>query len=279
MILRSFLSLILIISVITGFSQVQNNNDTGKRVKPKNINTPASSQSDRAQDRPLPFKPGRFISEWMTPASNLKFNELPYAYDALEPVIDAKTVEIHYDKHHRGYYTNFMNAIKGTELEQMPITRIFANISNQPDAVRNNAGGFFNHVLYWQNMSPDGGGEPSGELATAINKAFGDFKTFSDKFSEAGKTRFGSGWAWLAIDLNTGELFITSTANQDNPLMNNVERRGIPILALDVWEHAYYLNYQNKRADYIAAFWKKVNWPDVEAKFKGYSAMREELKK
>lgn len=279
MILRSFLSLILIISVITGFSQVQNNNDTGKRVKPKNINTPASSQSDRAQDRPLPVKPGRFISEWMTPASNLKFNELPYAYDALEPVIDAKTVEIHYDKHHRGYYTNFMNAIKGTELEQMPITRIFANISNQPDAVRNNAGGFFNHVLYWQNMSPDGGGEPSGELATAINKAFGDFKTFSDKFSEAGKTRFGSGWAWLAIDLNTGELFITSTANQDNPLMNNVERRGIPILALDVWEHAYYLNYQNKRADYIAAFWKKVNWPDVEAKFKGYSAMREELKK
>lgn len=279
MILRSFLSLILIISVITGFSQVQNNNDTGKRVKPKNINTPASSQSDRAQDRPLPVKPGRFISEWMTPASNLKFNELPYAYDALEPVIDAKTVEIHYDKHHRGYYTNFMNAIKGTELEQMPITRIFANISNQPDAVRNNAGGFFNHVLYWQNMSPDGGGEPSGELATAINKAFGDFKTFSDKFSEAGKTRFGSGWAWLAIDLNTGELFITSTANQDNPLMNNVERRGIPILALDVWEHAYYLNYQNKRADYIAAFWKKVNWPDVEAKFKGYSAMREELEK
>lgn len=279
MILRSFLSLILTISVITGFSQVQNSKDTGKRVKPKNINTPASSQSGRAQDRPLPVKPGRFISEWMTPASNLKFNELPYAYNALEPVIDAKTVEIHYDKHHRGYYTNFMNAIKGTDLEQMPITRIFANISNQPDAVRNNAGGFFNHVLYWQNMSPDGGGEPSGELATAINKAFGDFKTFSDKFSEAGKTRFGSGWAWLAIDLNTGELFITSTANQDNPLMNNVERRGIPILALDVWEHAYYLNYQNKRADYIAAFWKKVNWPDVEAKFKGYSAMREELKK
>lgn len=224
-------------------------------------------------------KAGEFISEWMVPSAELKFNALPYVYDALEPVIDKKTVEIHYDKHHRGYYTNFLNAIKGTELEKMPITRIFSNIKSHPDAVRNNAGGFFNHVLYWQNMSPNGGGEPSGELATAINKAFGDYKTFVEKFSEAAKTRFGSGWAWLAIDLNNGELFITSTANQDNPLMNVTERRGIPILALDVWEHAYYLNYQNKRADYVTAFWQKVNWQDVAQKYDGYKDMREELKK
>lgn len=238
-----------------------------------------SSMSDKQPDRPMPLKPGVFISEWMKPSADLKFNELPYAYNALEPVIDAKTVELHYDKHHRGYYTNFMNAIKGSELEQMPITRIFASISSQPEIIRNNAGGYFNHVLYWQNMSPDGGGEPSGELATAINKSFGDFKSFTDKMSEAGKTRFGSGWAWLAVDINTGELFVTSTANQDNPLMDIAERRGIPILALDVWEHAYYLNYQNKRADYIAAFWKKVNWQDVESKYRGYKEMQDELKK
>lgn len=215
---------------------------------------------------------------WMVPSAELKFYQLPYAYDALEPVIDSKTVELHYDKHHRGYYTNFMNAIKGTDLEKMPITRIFANITSQTDAVRNNAGGYFNHVLYWQNMSPNGGGEPKGELANAINKAFGDYKTFVEKFTNAGKSRFGSGWAWLAMDLNSGELFITSTPNQDNPLMNNVERRGIPILALDVWEHAYYLKYQNKRADYITAFWTKVNWPDVESRFAAFQQMRQELK-
>ncbi|HLO90633.1 MAG TPA: superoxide dismutase [Lentimicrobium sp.] len=242
--------------------------------KPVNRPVPA-----KPMDRPMPVKPVVLASEWMGPSAELKFFELPYAYDALEPVIDSKTVEIHYDKHHRAYYTNFMNAIKGTDLEKMPITRIFANITAQSDAVRNNAGGYFNHVLYWQNLSPNGGGQPGGELADAINKTFGDFKTFTDKFTEAGKTRFGSGWAWLAVDLNSGELFITSTANQDNPLMNNAEHRGVPILALDVWEHAYYLKYQNKRADYITAFWNKVNWPDVEAKYKAAKDMREGSKK
>lgn len=262
----------------SGFAQ-NDKRPVNTRVKPSQAQSKVSAPENKQSDRPMPVKPAVFISEWMGPASELKFNELPYAYDALEPVIDAKTVELHYDKHHRGYYTNFINAIKGTDLEQMPLIRIFSNITSLSDAVRNNSGGYFNHVLYWQNMSPEGGGQPSGELAEAINKAFGDYKTFTDKFNEAGKSRFGSGWAWLAIDLNTGELFITSTGNQDNPLMNNAERRGIPILALDVWEHAYYLKYQNKRADYITAFWTKVNWPDVEAKYKGYKEMREELKK
>lgn len=268
----------LALAATTTFGQVQTTKKSTKRIKVPSAQTTTEEKSVMP-DRPLPIKPAQFISEWMVPAADLKFNVLPYAYNALEPVIDSKTVEIHYDRHHRGYYNNFMNAIKGTELEKMPISRIFANITSQSDAVRNNAGGFFNHVLYWQNMSPDGGGVPSGDLAIAINTAFGDFQTFVTKFSDAGKSRFGSGWAWLAIDLNTGELFITSTANQDNPLMNNVERRGIPILALDVWEHAYYLNYQNKRADYITAFWTKVNWPDIEAKYKGYKNMREEMKK
>lgn len=268
----------LALAAITTFGQVQTTKKSTKRIKVPSAQT-TTDEKAVMPDRPMPIKPAQFVTEWLVPAADLKFNALPYAYNALEPVIDSKTVEIHYDRHHRGYYNNFMNAIKGTELEKMPISRIFANITSQSDAVRNNAGGFFNHVLYWQNMSPDGGGVPSGDLAVAINTAFGDFSTFVTKFSDAGKSRFGSGWAWLAIDLNTGELFITSTANQDNPLMNNVERRGIPILALDVWEHAYYLNYQNKRADYITAFWTKVNWPDVEAKYKGYKNMREEMKK
>lgn len=273
---------VLVLVSVLSFSIVNAQNTkqpANQRLKPVKSQTAPTAPDNKPSDRALPVKPAVFISEWMVPSSELKFNQLPYAYDALEPVIDSKTVEIHYDKHHRGYYTNFMNAIKGTELEKLPITRIFSNITSQSDAIRNNAGGFFNHVLYWQNMSPNGGGQPSGELAAAINKAFGDYKTFTEKFNEAGKSRFGSGWAWLAIDLNTGELFISSTANQDNPLMNSAERRGIPILALDVWEHAYYLKYQNKRADYITAFWNKVNWPDVEAKFTGYQQMREELKK
>lgn len=277
--LKLFISLLLTLSMVTVFGQVQKSKDSQNRVKPKKTSAAVTTAKPDNQNRPLPVKPAVSVSEWMIPVSELKFMELPYAYNALEPVIDAKTVELHYDKHHRNYYNNFMNAIKGTELEKMPITKIFANIKSQPDAVRNNAGGYYNHVLYWQNLSPDGGGEPSGELAMAINKTFGDFKTFTDKLSEAGKTRFGSGWAWLAVDINTGDLFITSTANQDNPLMENAERLGIPILALDVWEHAYYLNYQNRRADYIAAFWKKVNWPDVEAKYKGFQQMRDELKK
>lgn len=273
------LSVAVLITVST-VSQAQNDKQPAKpRVKPPQAQTSVSSPDGSHSNRALPVKPAEFISEWMVPASELKFNALPYAYDALETAIDARTVELHYDKHHRGYYNNFMNAVKGTDLEKVPITKIFSTITSQTDVVRNNAGGFFNHVLYWQNMSPDGGGQPSGDLAQAINTAFGNYQTFTEKFNEAGKSRFGSGWAWLAIDLNNGELFITSTSNQDNPLMNNVERRGVPILALDVWEHAYYLKYQNKRVDYITAFWTKVNWPDVEAKYKGYKQMLEELKK
>lgn len=273
------LTVALFLTVTTVASAQDNQQPSKTRVKLSQAQTVASAKEGNQSNRPLPVKPAVFNSEWMVPASDLRFNELPYSYDALETAIDAKTVELHYDKHHRGYYNNFMNAIKGTDLEKIPITRIFSTITSQSDAIRNNAGGFFNHVLYWQNMSPDGGGQPSGELAQAINSAFGNYQIFTEKLSEAAKSRFGSGWAWLAIDLNTGELFITSTANQDNPLMNNVERRGVPILALDVWEHAYYLKYQNKRADYITAFWTKVNWPDIEAKYKGYKQMLEELKK
>lgn len=273
---KSISAIILVIVAMVSYGQTPQKKEAKTSTRQTNVTTKAPGKQ---LDRPMPVKPGVYLSEWMKPSAELKFNELPYAYNALEPVIDAKTVELHYDKHHRGYYTNFMNAIKGTNLEKVPITRIFSSISTQSEAIRNNAGGYFNHVLYWQNMSPNGGGEPSGELAIAINKAFGDYKTFVEKMSETAKTRFGSGWAWLAVDAESGELFVTSTANQDNPLMDNAERRGIPILALDVWEHAYYLNYQNRRADYIAAFWKKVNWPDVEAKYKGYKDMRDELKK
>ncbi len=211
---------------------------------------------------------GGLSEEWSVYSGELKFQELPYSYDALEPVIDKMTVEIHYNRHHRSYYNNFMNAIKETELTKMPIYHIFAQISEFSDAVRNNSGGYFNHALYWDNLSPKGGGEPKGELAESIIKQFGSFKDFTDKFNTAAKTRFGSGWAWLSVDFTNGELFISSTANQDNPLMNNAERMGVPILALDVWEHAYYLNYQNKRADYIEAFWKIVNWEMVEKRFK-----------
>ncbi|GEM_PF-63713 len=261
---------------------VKPSNTATPAVKPANQATPdvqSATTKGKPMDKTMPANPKSFVAEWMQPAGELKFNDLPYAYNALEPAIDAKTVELHYDKHHRGYYNNFMNAIKGTELEKVPITRIFAKINSQSETIRNNAGGFFNHVLYWENMSPNGGGEPSGELAEAINRTFGSFKSFVEKMSEAGKTRFGSGWAWLAVDVNSGELFVTSTPNQDNPLMENAGRRGVPILALDVWEHAYYLNYQNKRADYITAFWTKVNWPDVEAKFRNFKEMKEELKK
>ena len=227
-----------------------------------------SSQNDpRMAMKRMPIG-GGLSEEWSVYSGELKFQELPYSYDALEPVIDKMTVEIHYNRHHRSYYNNFMNAIKETELTKMPIYHIFAQISEFSDAVRNNSGGYFNHALYWDNLSPKGGGEPKGELAESIIKQFGSFKDFTDKFNTAAKTRFGSGWAWLSVDFTNGELFISSTANQDNPLMNNAERMGVPILALDVWEHAYYLNYQNKRADYIEAFWKIVNWEMVEKRFK-----------
>jgi len=195
-----------------------------------------------------------------------EFEPLPYSYEALEPSIDKQTVEIHYSKHHKAYYDNFINAIKGTEMESMDIKDIFRNISKFPVAVRNNGGGYFNHTFYWEGMKASGGGLPTGKLSDAILKSFTSFDEFKKQFSDAGKTRFGSGWAWLSLDDN-GKLFISSTPNQDNPLMDIAEKKGIPLLVMDVWEHAYYLKYQNKRPDYIDAFWNVVNWEEVAMRY------------
>lgn len=188
---------------------------------------------------------------------------LPYAYDALEPHIDARTMEIHHSKHHNAYTTNLNAAIAGTELEGKSIEEILQNCADKP-AVRNNGGGFWNHNLFWEIMSPNGGGTPTGELASAIDATFGSFEAFKDEFSKAATTRFGSGWAWLCV--SNGKLEICSTPNQDNPLMG-VGCSGTPILAIDVWEHAYYLHYQNRRPDYINAFFNVVNWEVVAQKF------------
>ncbi|MBI1289025.1 MAG: superoxide dismutase [Flavobacteriales bacterium] len=189
---------------------------------------------------------------------------LPYAYDALEPHIDARTMEIHHSKHHAGYTNNLNNAIAGTDLEGKSIEEIIvAGFDNT--AVRNNGGGYFNHDLFWKVMSPNGGGQPSGELGDAINSVFGSFDAFKDTFSKAAATRFGSGWAWLCV--KDGKLEVCSTANQDNPLMPNVGCSGTPILGLDVWEHAYYLKFQNKRPDYIATFFNVINWDEVSKRY------------
>ena len=190
--------------------------------------------------------------------------KLPYAYDALEPHIDARTMEIHHTKHHNGYTTNLNAAIAGTELDKKSIEDILTNLDLSNGAVRNNGGGFYNHRLFWEVMSPNGGGEPIGELATAINAAFGSFEDFKTAFSKAGATQFGSGWAWLCVHAG-GKVEVCSTANQDNPLMKGIGCAGFPILGLDVWEHAYYLNYQNRRPDYINAFFNVVNWEKVSA--------------
>ena len=195
-----------------------------------------------------------------------EFPALPYAYDALEPYIDARTMEIHYDRHHRAYYTNFVNAIKGTAIEKATVKDIFASISKQSDAVRNNGGGYYNHVFFWNNMGK-GSSAPSKELADAINKTFGSFDKFKETFNSAAKTRFGSGWAWLYVTSDK-KLAVGSTANQDNPLMDSSPVKGAPLLALDVWEHAYYLKYQNKRADYVDAFWNVVNWDEANRRYK-----------
>ncbi|MCK6641027.1 MAG: superoxide dismutase [Bacteroidia bacterium] len=188
--------------------------------------------------------------------------QLPYAYNALEPHIDARTMEIHHTKHHQAYVTNLNNAIAGTDAEKMSIEDICRNISKYPVAVRNNGGGHFNHDLFWKVLGPNKGGAPSGQLAEAINSAFGSFDAFKEKFAAAGATRFGSGWAWLIVGADK-KLAICSTPNQDNPLMDIAEVKGTPILGLDVWEHAYYLHYQNRRPDYISAFWNLVNWDEV----------------
>jgi len=202
----------------------------------------------------------------MNPPIKFEFQPLPYSYDALEPFIDKLTVEIHYSKHHKAYYDNFINAIKGTEMESMDIKDIFKKTSKYPMAVRNNSGGYFNHTFYWENMKAHGGDLPTGKLSEAIAKTFSSFEEFKKQFSDAGKTRFGSGWAWLCLD-DKGKLFICSTPNQDNPLMDIAEKKGTPLLTIDVWEHAYYLKYQNKRADYIDAFWNVVNWEEVSRRY------------
>ena len=189
---------------------------------------------------------------------------LPYAHDALEPHIDAKTMEIHHGKHHNGYTNNLNAAVEGTDPAGKDILDILSGLDMNNGALRNNGGGFYNHRLFWEVMSPNGGGEPTGELATAINEAFGSFEEFKSKFSTAAATQFGSGWAWLCVH-DGGKVEVCSTANQDNPLMKGVGCGGFPILGLDVWEHAYYLNYQNRRPDYINAFFNVVNWEKVSA--------------
>lgn len=201
----------------------------------------------------------------MKTLNKFEFPQLPYAYDALEPYIDKLTMEIHYSKHHQAYFNNFVAAIKGTAMENMTIEEIFANISKYPAAVRNNGGGFYNHVIYWQNMKVDGG-KPSEKLLKSIDKTFGSLDELKKQFLDAGKTRFGSGWAWLSVDAQ-GNLFISSTPNQDNPLMDVTEKKGTPVLAMDVWEHAYYLKYQNKRPDYVDAFWNVINWDVVSQRY------------
>lgn len=192
--------------------------------------------------------------------------QLPYAHDALEPHIDTKTMEIHHGKHHAGYTNNLNAAIEGTDLAGQSIEDILAHVSKHGAGVRNNGGGFYNHSLFWAVMSPNGGGNPSGDLATAIDSAFGSFDAFKDAFSKAAATRFGSGWAWLIVTAD-GKLAVTSTPNQDNPLMDVAEVKGTPILGLDVWEHAYYLNYQNRRPDYIEAFFNVVDWAAVGQRY------------
>jgi len=214
-----------------------------------------------------PLNPQSFYTHGADGQQNgFAFPALPYSYDALEPYIDKETVEIHYSKHHRAYFDKFVAAVKGTDMEKMSLVDIFSKISKSPEAIRNNGGGLYNHTLYWENMAPKAGGLPGGTLAAAIDKTFGSFDKFKEKFGIAGKTKFGSGWAWLILD-NTGKLQVTTTSNQDNPLMDVVDVRGTPLLALDVWEHAYYLKYQNKRADYVDAFWNLINWPEVQKRY------------
>jgi len=195
-----------------------------------------------------------------------EFPALPYAYDALEPYIDARTMEIHYDKHHRAYFNNFVNSVKGTALENTPIEKIFTEVSKAGDAVRNNGGGYYNHVIFWENLGKGSSG-PSAELSAAITKTFGSFDKFREAFSNAAKTRFGSGWAWLYVTADKN-LAVGSTPNQDNPLMDVSPVKGTPLLTIDVWEHAYYLKYQNRRPEYVEAFWNVVNWDVVNERYR-----------
>ena len=192
--------------------------------------------------------------------------KLPYAYNALEPHIDARTMEIHHSKHHQAYVTNLNGAIAGSDAEKLSIEDICKTISKYPMPVRNNGGGHYNHSLFWTVMKQNGGGNPTGAIAAAIDSAFGSFDEFKTKFNTAGATRFGSGWAWLIVGADK-KLAITSTPNQDNPLMDIAEVKGTPVLGCDVWEHAYYLNYQNRRPDYMSAWWNVINWDEVNRRF------------
>ena len=195
-----------------------------------------------------------------------KLPDLPYAKDALEPHIDSRTMEIHHGKHHAGYTSKLNAAIEGTDLAEKSIEDILSGMDMDNAAVRNNGGGFFNHSLFWEVMSPNGGGKPSGDLATAIDKTFGSFEAFKEKFSSAAGSRFGSGWAWLCVHKG-GKVEVCSTPNQDNPIMPGIGCGGFPILGLDVWEHAYYLNYQNRRPDYVGAFFNVINWNEVSKRY------------
>ncbi len=192
--------------------------------------------------------------------------DLPYAYDALTPQIDEETMKIHHGKHHAGYTKKLNAAIEGTDADGKSIEDILANVSNHSVGVRNNGGGFYNHSLFWTVMGPNGGGDPDGAVGEQINADFGSYDSFKEEFSSAAAKRFGSGWAWLLVD-DAGKLVVTSTPNQDNPLMDVVPQNGTPILGLDVWEHAYYLNYQNRRPDYIEAFFNVINWDEVNKRF------------
>jgi len=192
--------------------------------------------------------------------------ELPYAYNALEPHIDARTMEIHHSKHHNAYVTNLNAALAGTEWEGKSLEELMANMSKLPAAVRNNGGGHWNHSFFWQIMAPNAGGAPSGAVAAAITAELGGFDKFKEDFAKAGATRFGSGWAWLSVNADK-KLVVSSTPNQDNPLMDIAEVKGTPILGVDVWEHAYYLHYQNRRPDYLSAFFNVINWAEVEKRY------------
>jgi len=197
---------------------------------------------------------------------NYHFLELPYAYDALEPYIDRMTMEIHHTKHHKAYYDKFMLGIKDNDLDGRPLEEIFRTVSKLPPLIRNNGGGLYNHSLFWEILSPKGGGNATGKLGEAIGKEFGSLDAFKAKFSDAATNRFGSGWAWLSVD-RSGKLCVCSSPNQDNPLMDVAECPGTPVLGLDVWEHAYYLKYQNRRPDYIQAFWNIINWEKADQNY------------
>ncbi len=200
----------------------------------------------------------------LTPISNQE--ALPYAFDALEPYIDARTMELHYSKHHAAYTTNMNNTAKESETAHLSLFEVFNNMSKYPVGLRNNGGGYYNHLIFWKMMKPAGGDKPQGKLMDALINEFGSYDAFAEKFSDAAAKRFGSGWAWLSLDAE-GKLFVSSTPNQDNPMMDVSDKRGIPILGIDVWEHAYYLKYQNRRLEYIKNFWNVINWDEVSRRY------------